>query len=108
MKLLLMILLLSFSLTGCYKTPVQQGNLLKQKDIDEVKPGMTKKQVAIILGTPAIADPFNNDRWDYINTSKVKGKYKKLKKFTIYFDNDELVRTEGNYFPQDNADSLTD
>jgi|SRR5690554_6524941 len=106
MKLFLMILLLSLSLSACYKTPVQQGNLLLQKDIDEVKPGMSKKQVAIVLGTPAIADPFNQDRWDYINTSKVKGKYKKLKKLTLYFENDALVRTEGNYFPMDNETDL--
>lgn len=100
MKLIIMTLLLSLSLTACYKTPVQQGNLLQQEDIDEVKPGMTKKQVAILLGTPAIADPFNQDRWDYINTSKVKGEFKKLKKLTLYFEDNELARTEGNYFPE--------
>ncbi len=86
-------------LTGCYKTTVQQGNILKQDDIDEVKPGMTKQQVVIILGTPTIADPFNQDRWDYINTSKHKGKFKKVKKFSLFFADNKLVRTEGNYFP---------
>lgn len=101
-KIILLSVLLSLS--ACYKTPIQQGNILKQEDINEIKPGMSKKQVAIILGTPAIADPFNQDRWDYINTSKVKGKFKKLKKLTLYFEDNELVRTEGNYFPEDDND----
>ena len=106
MKLILIAIMLSmFSLTACYKTPVQQGNILKQEDIDEVKPGMTKQQVAIILGTPTVADPFNQNRWDYINTFKAKGKYKKLKKFSLFFENNELIKTEGNYFP--NKDNVT-
>jgi outer membrane protein assembly factor BamE len=104
MKAILVAILLSLSLSACYKTPIQQGNILKQEDINEVKPGMTKKQVAIILGTPAIADPFNQDRWDYINTSKVKGKFKKLKKLTLYFEDNELIKTEGNYFPEEDKD----
>ncbi|MCX7554652.1 outer membrane protein assembly factor BamE [Marinicella sp. S1101] len=98
---------LSLSLSGCYKVPVQQGNILKQEDIDEIKPGMTKQQVAIVLGTPTIADPFNQDRWDYINTTKSKGEFKKLKKFSLYFEDNKLVRTEGNYFP-DKGDGTTE
>lgn len=102
MKIILIALTLSLlTLTACYKTPVQQGNILKQEDIDEIKPGMTKQQVAIVLGTPTVADPFNQDRWDYINTSKTKGDFKKLKKFTLYFEDNKLVRTEGNYYPKD-------
>lgn len=94
----LVILLL---LSGCfYKTPVQQGNILDQKDIDLVKPGMSKQQVAIILGTPSIADPFNKNRWDYISTAKIKGKLEPIKKFSAYFENDKLIKTEGNYYPQ--------
>ena len=100
MKLITFAILTStLFLTACYKTPVQQGNILKQEDIDEIKPGMTKQQVAIILGTPTIADPFNQDRWDYINTSKIKGEFKKLKKFSLFFADNKLQRTEGNYFP---------
>ena len=100
MKIILLATLLAcMTLSGCYKTPVQQGNILKQEDIDEIKPGMSKQQVVILLGTPTVADPFNQDRWDYINTTKVKGEFKKLKKFSLFFENNELVRTEGNYFP---------
>ena len=102
------ILFISFILfvsTGCvYKTPVQQGNVLVQKDVDEVKPGMSKRQIAIILGTPAIADPFNQDRWDYVNTFKLDGKIDEIKRLTLYFENNQLVKTEGNYFPESNSE----
>ena len=92
--------------TGCiYKTPVQQGNVLVQSDVDNVRPGMSKRQIAIILGTPAIADPFNQDRWDYVSTFKIKGKVDEIKRLTLYFDDNKLIKTEGNYFPE--KDSVT-
>lgn len=98
------ILILGFMVlftTSCiYKTPVQQGNVLVQKDVDEIKPGMSKRQIAIILGTPAIADPFNQDRWDYLNTFKIDGNIDEVKKLTLYFEDNKLIRTEGNYFPE--------
>ena len=94
-------LLFFLFLTGCiYKTPVQQGNVLVQTDVDQIKPGMSKRQIAIILGTPAIADPFNQNRWDYVNTFKIKGKINTIKRLSLYFEDNKLIRTEGNYFPE--------
>lgn len=104
--ILLSLLLILFSSACMYKTPIQQGNILKQEEVDEIKPGMNKRQVAIILGTPAIADPFIHDRWDYINTSKYKGKTSEAKRLTLYFKDDELIKTEGNYFPAKNSENI--
>jgi outer membrane protein assembly factor BamE len=98
--IIISLLFILFS-TGCiYKTPVQQGNILVQDDIDKIKPGMNKRQIAILLGTPAIADPFNHSRWDYVNSFKIKGKIDKVKKLSLYFEADKLIKTEGNYFPE--------
>jgi outer membrane protein assembly factor BamE len=88
-----------FSSACVYKTPVQQGNVLLQDDVDQIKPGMNKRQVVLTLGTPAIADPFNQNRWDYVNTYKIKGKIDEIKKLSLYFEDNKLIRTEGNYFP---------
>lgn len=104
--IILSLVFILFSNACMYKTPVQQGNVLVQKDVDEIKPGMSKRQIAIILGTPAVADPFNQDRWDYINTFKYKGKIEKVKRLTLYFKNDKLVKTEGNYFPEKNSTNI--
>lgn len=106
--ILVSLLILLFSTSCMYKTPVQQGNVLEQEDVDEIKPNMSKRQVALILGTPAIADPFKQDRWDYINTLKLKGKIDKVKRLTLYFENDRLVKTEGNYFPEKNSTNIED
>lgn len=95
-----------FTSSCIYKTPVQQGNVLKQDDVDEIRPGMSKRQIAIILGTPAIADPFNQNRWNYINTYKLKGKINEVKRLTLYFKKDKLIKTEGNYFPKKNSTTI--
>ena len=55
------------ALPACvYRVDVQQGNLLEQKDIETIQPGMTRNQVRFILGTPVASDAFSNDRWDYM------------------------------------------
>ncbi|MFK8011646.1 MAG: outer membrane protein assembly factor BamE [Marinicellaceae bacterium] len=104
--ILLSLLFILFTNACTYKTPIQQGNILKQEEVDEIKPGMNKRQIAIILGTPAIADPFNQNRWDYLNTSKVKGKLNDVKRLTLYFKDDKLIKTEGNYFPAKNSENI--
>src|SRR5512141_2216445 len=50
---------------GCvYRPNIQQGNLLKLDDVNQVTVGMTRSQVRYLLGTPMVADPFQPDRWD--------------------------------------------
>jgi outer membrane protein assembly factor BamE len=53
--------------SGCvYRANISQGNLIKQEDLDQAEPGMTKNQIRFLLGTPMIDDPFSRDRWDYV------------------------------------------
>ena len=43
------------ALTGCgivYKVDVNQGNLVEKEMVESLKPGMTKRQVALVMGTP--------------------------------------------------------
>jgi len=47
-----------------YSPPVRQGNYIDQAMIGQLHPGMTKQQVQRILGTPLVADPFHQNRWD--------------------------------------------
>ena len=61
-------------LSGCaveryfleYRINVQQGNLIEQKQIVQLRPGMTRDQVRYVLGTPLLQDPFHAERWDYV------------------------------------------
>ena len=57
-------------LTGCvYKVRVYQGWITDPGDIEKVEAGMTREQVAYLLGTPTVRDPFHSDRWDYVLTA---------------------------------------
>jgi outer membrane protein assembly factor BamE len=101
---LLVFAMLALSLSGChiaYKPDVQQGNLLDKKVVDQLKPGMTKHQVLILMGTPSVSTPFDQSRWDYVSTFSHRGNPQKVRTFTLTFNNDTLVRTEGDFFAQD-------
>jgi outer membrane protein assembly factor BamE len=97
-RYLLIVLLATLSLSGCgliYKQNVQQGNAHEQEDLDQVELGMTKRQVAYLLGTPAIHDPFHQDRWDYISMFSRRGGDPVRRLVTLTFENDVLVATDG-------------
>jgi len=85
-----------------YKIDVQQGNILNQEDVDQVKIGMNKRKIQYILGSPAIIDPFHANRWDYSYIFKPgRGEIEK-KNITLYFEKDLLVTTEGSMSPNPN------
>ena len=84
--------------TGCkliYKQNVQQGNAHEQEDLDQIQLGMSKKQVAYLLGTPAVQDPFHKDRWDYISMLSRRGGEPVRRLVTLTFENDALIATDG-------------
>lgn len=92
--------LIAVSLSGCgllYTQTVQQGNLLEDEQVDSLKPGMTKRQVMLVLGTPAVQSPFHDTRWDYVSSYKDEDGKVELKRLTVVFDDNVLVRIEGDY-----------
>lgn len=101
--------LLATALVGCglvYKPDVQQGNLLDKKNVAELKSGMTKRQVLVLLGSPSVSSPFEQNRWDYVSTLQKRGRQLQARTLTLYFENDALVRTEGDFFPEDSKELL--
>ena len=99
--------LLSLLLAACssyprivneYKIDVQQGNVLSQEMVSQLRPGLSKDQVRFILGTPMLQDMFHASRWDYVYSLK-KGSTGEveLRKFSTFFDaNNRLVRVAGD------------
>ena len=97
------ILALAATTAGCgivYRQPIYQGNLIDPSLAEQLQPGMSKQQVASMLGTPSIADPFHHNRWDYTSTLR-RGRTNKteVKNFVVYFENEAVTRWEGEYFP---------
>lgn len=111
MRLLVLTLFLVTALGGCgviYKLDVQQGNLFDKETVDSLKPGMTKRQVTLIMGSPSVVSPFNQDRWDYVSSIR-RGRGKmESKDLVLHFENDALVRIEGDYFPEDPRQLIKD
>jgi outer membrane protein assembly factor BamE len=85
-----------------YKMTVQQGNILTEEMVDQLQPGMTKRQVRFLLGTPLLTDFFHTDRWDYTYTIRRGHQDMQQKDLTLYFQDDALVRIEGDLRPDPN------
>jgi outer membrane protein assembly factor BamE len=108
---LLVFALLAVSIAGChvvYVPDVQQGNLLDKTMVDQLKPGMSKHQVLLLMGTPSVSTPFDQSRWDYVSTQQHRGGTINLRTFTLTFNNDTLVRTQGDFFAQDAQELVKD
>lgn len=88
-----------------YRIDIHQGNIYNQDMVDQLKPGMSKRQVAFVMGTPLIEDAFHSNRWDYIYSDEPEGEDRVEKKFTAVFDGDELVGVEGDLRPNNNPSS---
>ncbi len=82
-------------LPGVYRMDIQQGNVIEQEMLNKLKPGMEKAQVHFIMGTPTIADPFHDDRWEYIYTFSKGGNTRQQRHITMYFEEDKLAYLEG-------------
>ncbi len=90
-----------------YKIDIQQGNLLTQEMVSQLKLGQTKDQVRFILGTPVLMDMFHANRWDYVyrlrkgNSSEVE-----MRKLTTLFDADnKLIQVIGDVTAAQGADA---
>ena len=94
----LLLSLLVLGLSGCqiiYKLPTRQGNVIEQRDLNKLKPGMTREQVKFVMGTPLAATPFRTDRWDYVGYYKSPRGEVIQRTVSLYFEGDQLARLEG-------------
>ena len=82
-----------------YRMEVQQGNYVTQDMVAKLKPGMTRNQVKFALGTPLIADPFHNDRWDYVYVLQRQGRVVEQRRIVVVFKEDKLERIDGDVQP---------
>ena len=106
-----LVTLLATATAGCgilYKQPIYQGNLLEKTQVDQLQAGMSKQQVDALIGSPSIADPFHQDRWDYTATERTDRRgTTQVKNMTLWFENDALAKWEGEYFPEQDQELST-
>jgi outer membrane protein assembly factor BamE (lipoprotein component of BamABCDE complex) len=56
---------------------------------------MNTRQVLFVLGSPSIRDPFQPDRWDYVQTFSRRGGKPVQRTVTLIFENDQLRQIIG-------------
>ena len=82
-----------------HKIDVQQGNVITQEMVAQLRKGMDKKKVRFIMGTPIILDTFNASRWDYVYTSQYGGGEVERRHVILVFADDKLERVDGDVKP---------
>ncbi|MBL4762817.1 MAG: outer membrane protein assembly factor BamE [Gammaproteobacteria bacterium] len=99
------IIIASALLSGCgegglfhvYKIDIPQGNLLADEKIQQLKPGLTKRQVLFLLGKPAINDVFHANRWDYVYQYRYSSEDRTVRrKLSLIFAGDVLSEINGD------------
>lgn len=98
-KIILMSAALTLSLTHCAsydfsRRVIQQGNLLPAAKAARLKTGMSKNEVAILMGNSLLNPPFADNRWDYAFTWQKANGPTTVRHVVIYFQQDHVVRIE--------------
>lgn len=93
-----LLVLAGCSFPGVHKIDIQQGNVVTQDMVDQLRPGMTTRQVRFIMGTPLIADTFNSNRWDYLYSIQLAGGTRKQERISLVFDDDNQLQGLGGDF----------
>jgi len=93
-----LLVLAGCSFPGVHKIDIQQGNVVTQDMVDQLRPGMTTRQVRFIMGTPLITDTFNNNRWDYLYSIQLAGGTRKQERISLVFNDDNQLQGLGGDF----------
>jgi len=87
------------NLPGVYKIDIEQGNMIDQAMVDQLRPNMTKRQVLYIMGSPMLTDTFHEKRWDYLYSDQPGGEARVQKRLSLYFSGENLVGVQGDFHP---------
>ena len=82
-----------------YRIDIDQGNIITQDMVNQLKPGMTRDQVKFVMGSPLLVDSFHPDRWDYVYTLRKPNGKRTREQLTVYFKDDQLASLSGDFLP---------
>lgn len=91
-----------------YRPDVQQGNVVTQEMVEQLREGMTRDQVRFLLGSPMLTSVFHLDRWDYIyHLRRGKGGEVQTRRMTVQFKDNRLASFTADAMPPEKlADNL--
>lgn len=92
----LLITLCAVSISACsiYRLGSRQGNEVNAEKLAELENALTREQVIEIMGSPLVNDPFRNNRWDYVYYYKKHDRPTKLRRISVFFNEDLVDRIE--------------
>lgn len=76
---------------GVYKKELQQGQVMTDEMINQLQPGLTREQVAFVMGNPLTPSSLNQNRWDYIYWSKSPRDEVTQQRVSLRFENNRLA-----------------
>lgn len=102
----ILVLLLSIggcSFPGVYKINIQQGNIITQDMLDQLKPGMNRRQVHFVLGNPMIDNVFDDSYESYAYTYQLAGGKTEKQLITVFYENEKFTRATGELLDENHA-----
>jgi outer membrane protein assembly factor BamE len=91
-----------------YRPDVQQGNVVTQEMVEQLREGMSREQVRFLLGTPMLTSGFHPNRWDYVYLLK-RGRTGEVqqRQLTVWFKDNRLAQFKSDAMPPETmADNL--
>jgi outer membrane protein assembly factor BamE len=72
------------------KPIIEQGNIIEEKAVAELRPGMSKAQVVAVMGTPVLVSILTPDRVEYIYTYQRSARVHTERRVVLIFSQGRL------------------
>ena len=97
-----MALMLALTLSACVGKTVKHGHMLSPEDIEQVRPGMSRDQVQLALGSPDTTSTMGGDVFYYISSKRsglamLKPKVIDRRVVVVYFNRSQSVKKVAHY-----------
>lgn len=99
-KILISVAVTATLLAACSGVPsfrldVQQGNVLEDGKVAQLREGMTPQQVQFLLGSPQVQGTFvREDRWDYVYYHRPGRGPAEKRRVSVFFEDGRVARIE--------------
>ena len=84
-----------------YRADVLQGNVITKEQAQQLRAGLSRDQVASVLGTPLLKSVFHSNRWDYVFTWARQGSPDQQRRLTVWFEDGKLAKFVGDDMPSE-------
>lgn len=90
----------SSGLFSPYRIDLPQGNYLTADMLDKLRPGMSREQVRLVLGSPLLQPLFRADRWDYVFAYRFANGRTEVRRVAIFFKDDLIATIKADTLPE--------